>query len=48
MIVNHKCYECGFTGEVIELEHKVKCPQCKTVNDVWLEGEEPPANHRER
>jgi predicted Zn-ribbon and HTH transcriptional regulator len=46
LIVNHTCFECGFKGEVIEHKRKLRCPQCNTSNDVWLESEEPPENHR--
>lgn len=46
MILNHKCFECGFICEVEVKDKKVICPQCGTRNDVWLKGEELPLNHR--
>jgi phage FluMu protein Com len=46
MILNHKCLECGFEGEIEVIGRKVECPGCKTVNDFWLDGEIPPPNHR--
>lgn len=46
MIITYECLECGFSGEVIETNRKVTCPNCNTVNDVWLEGEIPPLTHR--
>ena len=46
MIVNHKCLECGFMGEVMEKNNKITCPNCGAINDVWLKDELPPINHR--
>lgn len=46
MLIDHKCFECGFNGEVIETGRKVKCPKCNTINDVWFDDEEAPINHR--
>jgi phage FluMu protein Com len=45
MYVYHNCSECGYIGEVKTILKTVTCPQCKTVNDVWYDGEEPPLNH---
>jgi phage FluMu protein Com len=38
--------ECGFHGNVTSDTRKLECPICKTINDFWLEDEEPPQNHR--
>lgn len=46
MLLNHLCLECGYSGYIEVVNKKVTCPNCKTVNDWWLEGEEPPENHR--
>jgi predicted Zn-ribbon and HTH transcriptional regulator len=46
MLVTHVCYEYGFKGETPEINRKIKCPQCHTVNDVWFEDEEPPILHK--
>ncbi len=46
MILIHNCKECGFKGEVITKDRKVQCPKCKTINDFWLKGENPPSNHK--
>lgn len=48
MILSHECYECSYKGEVVVEGRKVKCPQCGTENDFWLEGEIPPLGHREQ
>lgn len=48
MIIDYKCYECDYIGEVQEVNKKVICPTCGTINDVWLEGEEPPENHKQK
>lgn len=48
LIVDHKCAECGFSGPVRmdgRKGRKVICPKCGTMNDVWLDGEQPPTNH---
>lgn len=45
LIVDHKCLECGFEGEVYFIKNKVECPDCKTKNDIWIEGNNPPENH---
>jgi transcription initiation factor TFIIIB Brf1 subunit/transcription initiation factor TFIIB len=49
MILNHKCLECGFSGDVMvdEDHRKVICPCCGVVNDWWLSDEIPPEKHRE-
>jgi phage FluMu protein Com len=46
MMLEHNCYECGFSGEVRTEGRKVKCPKCGTINDFWIIGETPPENHR--
>jgi Zn finger protein HypA/HybF involved in hydrogenase expression len=45
--ISHRCFECGFTGEVlVEQDCRVViCPNCGTKNDFWLEGETPPDCH---
>lgn len=48
MLLTHKCFECGFVGEVKVSGRKVKCPKCGTINDSWLDGEEPPERYRKR
>ena len=44
-LIDYRCKECGFNGDVSVTEKKVTCPSCGTVNDVWLLGETPPPNH---
>lgn len=46
LIVNYKCLECGSKNEVTSQNRKIQCPACKTVNDFWLDNEQPPENHR--
>lgn len=45
MIIQHKCFECGFNGEIETEGRRVKCPSCGTSNDFWLKEESPPDNH---
>lgn len=45
LFVDYLCYECSFYG-YIQIKHKQTiCPNCKTVNDVWLDGEPIPLRH---
>lgn len=46
MIINHYCAECDIHMNTIVIDGKVWCLHCGTGNDVWLEEEEPPENHR--
>ena len=46
MIINHKCFECDYEGEVKSDNRKIICPNCGTINDFWLKGEIPPIHHR--
>jgi phage FluMu protein Com len=48
LIVDYKCYECGWQGKVKTKNRKVKCPRCGTTNDFWLDTELPPLNHRQK
>ena len=49
LVLSCYCYECsnGFSL-VVDLAkcRKTTCPFCKTINDFWLECEQPPPNHR--
>lgn len=47
IVITHTCLECGYTSEVGVITNKVQCPRCGVVNDWWLEGDDPPVNHRE-
>jgi len=47
LLISHHCFECGFKGYVTPSGKKIMCPSCETVNDWWIQGEEPPENHKE-
>jgi hypothetical protein len=47
LLIYSKCYECGYIGEsrASNFLRKVICESCDTINDFWLEGEQPPLSH---
>ena len=47
MQINHYCAECGFSDWVTADGQKIICPNCATINDWWMDGEEPPERHKD-
>lgn len=45
VIVDYLCFECGFYGFIQTVNRQVNCPQCQTINDIWLDGEDVPMRH---
>ena len=48
LVLSCYCCEClhGFSLLIDAKCRKTVCPFCKTVNDFWLDSEQPPENHR--
>ena len=46
LLVDYKCFECGFY-DYVPMKRKIVCPECGNENDCWIEGEEPPEKHRD-
>ena len=49
LIFNGYCCEClhSFSLIVDVKCRKTTCPYCNTINDFWLDSEQPPENHKE-
>jgi phage FluMu protein Com len=45
IISDHHCLECDYIGGAPAEAGKVECPECKTINDIWMRGMRTPENH---
>ena len=47
LVVFHTCSECCTSSEstIHTSDRLVTCTKCGTINDFWLDGEDPPIRH---